>query len=98
MTTSLVGQAPPMVVPVPSVGRADAGAQRVPSEVAEQPTMVAIPLPTTGWMGLLTALVAPTVVGVTQPVRAPPMQAKVMVAVIGGSQSSAIVAVPEEPS
>ena len=34
--------------------------------------MAAIPLPTTGQMGLPTALVVPTVMGATQPVVTPP--------------------------
>ena len=59
MTALLAGRAPTMVVPVPSVGRADAGVQGVPSEVAEQPVMVAILLPMAGWTGLPTTLVAP---------------------------------------
>ena len=62
-TASLAEQALPMVAPMPSVGRVDVGAQGVPSEVVEQPTMAVIPLPTTGRMGLPTALVAPTLVG-----------------------------------
>ena len=61
MTASLAGQAPLMVAPMPSVGRADAGAQRTPSEVTEQPAMVVIPLPTMGWTRLQTMLIAPTV-------------------------------------
>ena len=65
VTTSLVSQALPIMAPVPSVGRVDAGAQGAPSEVVEQPVMAAIPLSMMGWMGLPTALVAPTMVGTT---------------------------------
>ncbi|XP_066347672.1 uncharacterized protein [Miscanthus floridulus] len=75
VTVSPVGQALPTVVPVPSAGRADAGAQGTPSGVAEQP---AIPLPTTRRTGL------PTVAGATQLVGTPPTQAEVVEAVTGG--------------
>ena len=68
VTASLAGQAPPVVAPEPSVGQEDTGAQGAPSEVAEQPAMAVIPLPTMGRMGLPTALMALTVVGVTQSV------------------------------
>ena len=63
-TASSAGQTLPVVMPVPSVGWVDAEAQRAPSGVAEQPTMVAILLLTTRQMGLPTALMAPTVAGV----------------------------------
>ena len=63
VTTSPTGQVSPMVMPVPSAGQAGVGAQGTPSKVAEQPTMVATPLPTTGQMGLPTTLVAPTMEG-----------------------------------
>ena len=52
---SSASQAPPMVVPMPSVEQADVGAQGAPSEVVEQPVMATIPL-----------LMAPTVAGATQ--------------------------------
>ena len=65
VTLSLAGQMLPMVAPVPSMGWADVGFQRVPSEVAEQPTMAAIPLSTIGRIGLPTPLMAPTVLGMT---------------------------------
>ena len=51
----------------------------------EQSAMVVIPLPTTGRMELQTVLMAPTMAGVMQPVRTPPTQAEVAVAVIGES-------------
>ena len=38
----------------------------------EQSMTTAIPLPTVGWTGLPTALMAPTVAGATQPVVTPP--------------------------
>ena len=62
---SLAEQALPTMVPVPLAGRADVGAQGVPSKVAEQLVMAAIPLLTTGRMGLPTMLMAPTVAGTT---------------------------------
>ena len=64
MTAPPAGQALPTVAPMPSVGWVDTGAQGAPSEVTEQPVMAVIPLLTIGRMGLPTALVAPTVVGV----------------------------------
>ena len=73
MTTSLASQAPPMVVPVPSAGWADAGAQETPSKVTEQPVMAVIPLPMIGRTGLPTVLVASTMVGVMLLVWTPPM-------------------------
>ena len=85
MTASPTGQVSPTVMLVPSVGQAGAGAQGTPLEVVEQPTMVATPLPTMGWMGLPTALMAPTAVGMTQPVVTSPMQTEVASAVTGGS-------------
>ena len=57
------------ITPVPSVGLVDVGAQGTPSKVAEHLAMVMITLPTMGKMGLLTMLVALTMVGMTQPVR-----------------------------
>ena len=92
MIVSLAGKAPPTVEPMPSVRWADAGAQKTHSEVAEQPAMSVIPLPTMGRMGL------PTVAGATQPVRTPPTQVEVAAAMTGGSQSGIIVAAPEEPA
>ena len=85
VTASLVSQVPPMVAPVPSVGRADKGAQGTPLEVVEQPAMVAIPLPTTGRTGLPAALAMPKMAGATQPVRTPPTHAEVAATVIGRS-------------
>ena len=64
----LADQMLPTVAPVPSTGWADAGAQGAPSEVAEQPMMAMIPLLPAGRTGLPTALVAPTMMGATQPV------------------------------
>ena len=72
VTTLLASEAPLMVAPVPSVGQAGAGAKGMPSEVAEEPAMEVIPLPMMGRMELPTALVAPTAVGVTPLVKAPP--------------------------
>ena len=72
VTVSSAGRTLPTVAPVPSVGRADTGAQRAPLEVMEQPAMAAISLSTTGRMELPTVLVAPTVAGATQPVVTPP--------------------------
>jgi len=89
------GQVQPTVAHVPWVVWLDVGAQGMPSEVAEQPAMAVIPLPTTGRMGLPTALVAPTVAGVTQPVGAPPTQVE---AATGGPQPGATVAASEAPA
>ena len=83
MTASPVGQALPVAAPMPSAGQAGVGAQRIPSEVAEQPAMVVTPLPTTGRMELPTAIVAPTVAGATPSVEAPLMQAEVAATMIG---------------
>ena len=94
VTASLAGQAPPMVAPVPSAGRANMGVQGAPSEVMEQPVTTAIPLPIVGQMGLSSALMAPTVVGTTQPVVNPPTQVEVVAAVTDGSQQGATVASP----
>ena len=44
VTVLLVGQALPTMAPMPSMGRADAGAQGTPSGAAKKPAMVAIPL------------------------------------------------------
>ena len=85
MTTSPAGQALPMVAPMPLVGRVDAGAQGMPSEVVEQLAMAAIPLSMTERTGLQSALMAPTMVGVAQSVMTPPMQVEVVAAVIDGS-------------
>ena len=71
-TASLAGQALPTVAPVPSVGRVDAGAQEMPSEVAEPSAMEVILLPMMGRTGLSTALMAPTVAGMTQLIRTLP--------------------------
>ena len=46
VTALPAGQTLLMVVPMPSMGRADVEAQGAPSEVAKQPVMAAIPLPT----------------------------------------------------
>ena len=72
-TVSLTGHAPPMVAYVPSVGQAGAGAGGAPLEVAEQPAMEVIPLPMMGRTELPSMLVAPTAMGATPPVEAPPM-------------------------
>ena len=86
------------MAPVPSVGRADAGAQGTPLEVVEQLAMATIPLPTMGRTGLPTALEASIVVGTTQSVRTLLMQVEVAATVTGRSQPGAIVAAPEEPA
>ena len=65
VTTSLAGQTPPMVAPMPLAGWVDMGAQGMPSEVTEQSVMAVIPLPTMGRTGLPTALVMLTVAVVT---------------------------------
>ena len=80
---------------MPLVGRANTGAQGVPSEVVEQPVMAAIPLPMMGRMGLPTMLVALTVGGVTQSVITPLTQVEVAAAVTDGSQPGATAASPE---
>ena len=85
VTASLAGQASSMVAPMPSMGQADVGAQRTPSEVAKEPVRDAVPLPMMGRTELPTTLVAPTPAGMTQPNEAPPMQAEVVVAMTGGS-------------
>ena len=72
VTTSLAGPAPPVVVPMPSA-------------VAEQPTMEAIPLPMSERAELPTTLVASTTAGVAQPDEVPPIEAEVMVAMTNGS-------------
>ena len=77
VTASLAGQAPPTMVPVPSVGRADADIQGAPLEVVEQLVTAVVPLPT--------ALVALTVAGMTQPVVTPLTQVEVAAAMIDGS-------------
>ena len=61
VTVLLTGQVSPMVAPVPSMGRANVGVQGLPLVVAKRPVIAAIPLPTVGWTGLPTTLVAPTV-------------------------------------
>ena len=71
VTVSLAGWTLPTMAPVPSAGRADAGAQRVPSEVVEQPVMVVILLPMMGWTELPITLVALTMAGATKPVVTP---------------------------
>ena len=63
VTTSSASQMLPTVALVPSVGQADMGAQRAPSEVTEERAMVVILLPTIGQIGLLTMLVVLTMVG-----------------------------------
>ena len=75
----------------------DAGIQWAPSEVVEQPVMAAIPLPMVGRTGLPTALVAPTVVGVMQPIVTPPTQVEVVAAMTDGSQLGATAAALEAP-
>ena len=78
MSASPSGQALPTVAPVPLAGRADAGAQGMPSEVVERPAMV-IPIP------LTTTLVASTVAGKTQLVGTQLTHVEVASAVTGGS-------------
>ena len=53
-------------------------------EVTEQPVMAVILLPMMRQMGLSTTLAASTVAGTAEPVRAPPTQVEVAVAMIGG--------------
>ena len=65
------------MAPASSVGQADAEAEGVPSEVAEQPATEVILLPTVERTGLSLALVAPTVVGATPPIEALPTQTEV---------------------
>lgn len=77
VTSSSAGQAPPVVVPVPSSGHVDAEAEGAPSKVAEQLAMEVIPLPTLGQTELPLVTVASTVVGATPPVEAPPTQVEV---------------------
>ncbi|XP_066311335.1 uncharacterized protein [Miscanthus floridulus] len=95
VTASSVDQASPLVAPVPSARQADAGARRMPSEVAEEPMWEAVPLSTTSQSKLLTALVAPTPAGAIWPNEALPMQAEVVAAMIGGPHPDATVAAPE---
>ena len=59
---------------------------------------VDIPLPTMGQTGLSSTLMAPTVVGATQPVVTPPTQVEVATTVTGESQPGAIVATPKVPA
>ena len=73
-----------MVVPVPSAGWVDTGAQRAPSKITEQPVMAVIPLPTIGRTGLPTTLVALTMAGATQLVMTPPTQVEVAAVMIDG--------------
>ena len=80
---------------MPLVGQAGAGARGTPSEVTKQPATQVIPLPTMGQTKRLTTLVAPTTVGVTPPVEAPPTQVEVAAAVIGETQPNATVVVPK---
>ena len=65
MTMSSADRMLPMVALVPSVGQVDAGAQRVPSEVAEQTAMTTIPLLMMGRMGLSIVLMALTMASMT---------------------------------
>jgi len=48
VTASLVGEAPLMVAPMPSVGQAGTKPEGTPLEVVEVLAMEVIPLPTTG--------------------------------------------------
>ena len=50
---------------MPSVGQADVGARRTPSEVAEDLAMEVVPLPMMGWSELPTTLMVLTLVGAT---------------------------------
>ena len=68
VTALLAGQTLPMVAPVPLAGRAAVGVQGAPSEVAEQPVTAAIPLSVARRTGLTIVLMAPTMVGMAQPV------------------------------
>ena len=65
------------------VGQAGARARGELSEVAEQPAMEVIPLPTIGRTELIVALVASTTTGAMPPVEAPLTQVEVAAAVIG---------------
>ena len=67
----------------------------MPSEVAKEPVMEAVSLPTTGRSELPIVLVVPTPAGVTQPDEAPLRQAEVVAAMTGGPWPDATVAAPE---
>ena len=77
VVASSAGQAPPVVVPVPSAGQAGARAEEAPSGVAEQTATEVIPPPTSQWMEPPRALVMPSVVGAAPQAEAPASQAKV---------------------
>ena len=68
---------------MPSARQAGTRAEGTPLEVAEQPAREAIPLPSSGQTELPLALMAPIATGMMPPVEAPPMQAEVVVAVMG---------------
>ena len=63
VTASLTGQVLPTMTPVPLTRQVGVGDRGTPSEVAEQPVMEVIPLPTTGLTRLLAMLVVSTVAG-----------------------------------
>ena len=71
VTASSAGQAPPVVVFVPSTRQIATRAEGMPSEVTEQTATKAIPLPTSERMELPLALMASTAVGVMLPIEAP---------------------------
>ena len=63
VTTSSVGQASLVVVPVPSAGQVDVGAQSTPLEVTKESATEVVRLPTMDRSELSTALVVLTLVG-----------------------------------
>ena len=76
ITALSADQTPPVVVPVPSEGQAGVEAGGAPAEVTNQLATEAIPLLTSERKELPLALVAPTMVGATPPVKALSSQAE----------------------
>ena len=70
MTASLTGQVLPTMTPVPLTRQVGVGDRGTPSEVAEQPVMEVIPLPTMGRTELPAMLVASTAMGAALMVKA----------------------------
>ena len=87
-----------MVVLVPSVGQTIIGAEGTPSEVTEQSATEVIPLSTSEQTELPLALMAPTIVGVTPPVEAPPTQMEVPATVVSQVEPNVATVVPEDAS
>ena len=96
LAASSASQAPPVVVPMPLAGQVDTGAEGAPSEVAEQLAMEVIPLLTSERAKLSLTLVAPSVVGVAPPVKAPLTQTEVAMIVTSQAQPDATTVVPED--